>query len=542
MAALGVDFGTHSTAMAGTKEGGTLDILQSPQGDLLHPSAIWYPPDSSQPIEVGTAALARGNDPNLIIQSKRGLGVTVALLKRKGLMKSFNAKVADDKGDTKVKFILNIDGKEVKKKVEDVITDILNYFKHLIITEYGDQAKIVCSRPQHWSTAQSELFKKIVEGVFGVDNVQDIITEPNAAQYCYSEGRSPGKKHILVLDLGHGTFDISFLKEVNPGVYQGVATGGNTLLGGADMDNDLFSALEKELRAEPTFKEEAFKKQTPKLKGQMKELKHRLSITPVATLEVFGCTDDSFTFTVDQTKKQNICQDFYKRFEDSIDESFLSKAKTLKTKPKEAKEFAEKMKKETDIVYLVGGMMRDPMLSVECFQKKFPNAEIIGKPGVKGSKNPEENVARGAAKWCAAKMRMPTKIGLPPDPTHKNLLSKSLGIEGINPNPKNSDPVFCVIIPRNTPIPTCVDRPGFTTSMKDQRTLLIRVYQGEGEIINEESDIECLGEYVVDLKVPNEIDGQMFSVEMEVDENNILKVSVGDGGDMAEEKVFSKVQ
>jgi len=543
----GMDFGTSNTVIMALPNDGPPQVIKSPCGENLHPSAVYFPP-TNLPLVVGKAALAYLPHPNVVLCPKRALGITTAALHKKKLEKFFNAKVINKtgkKGTGKVEFEIQVNGKEsVALSVDKVIEHMLKTFVELAETQLNSPVAFVLSRPQYWNTEQTLAFTNVVNLGIGAERIVDIITEPTAGQYAYAESRPDDKTVMLIVDLGAGTYDLSMLREATPGNFVGVTTGGDDFLGGNDVEVLFLRALEEEMKKDATFSQEVFDEQTTNLVSQLKEAKHKLSFAPVTKLSVYGVTKKTFTFTIDQAKKIEILQiPFYDRIKNKTNEMFEKKAKgkeeMFEKKSKGKETFCEKIKGQVQIIYPIGGPQRDTYVMDNVIAPMFPRAQIVGMPGSTGAHNPDEVVGIGNAKWCAAKLGSTAarKMGLP-EPVHINVLSKSLGVEGISTDEKGDFTTpFVVVIPANTPLPTCKDKSGFSTSVDNQRSIQVSVYQGDG-LLTTDDGMEHLGQYTIPIEYPNKMDGPMITIEMEVTSDNLLVVRAGEEGATLTQKTF----
>jgi len=529
----GIDYGTSNTVLVAYLEDGPPKVIKSVQGESLHPSAIYYPPNSKEPPVIGKAALSYLPSENVILQPKRAIGATFKLLKEKGFLDVFNCKVfvpKTEKAQTaKVKFLVQIDGKLQQKKVETVILDMLRTFVQLVENDLGkkDQVAFVFSRPQFWGVDQTSTFKKAVEEAVGKNRVVDIITEPTGGQFAYSGLKPPGSKSMMTVDVGAGTYDLSMLREKSPGNFVGITTGGDDLLGGNNIEIEFLRELEKELRKMSSFNQSVFDQQRTTLLIQLKELKHQLSLASSANLMVYGCSAEGYQFKMNREKSRKILEKpFYQVISKRTKEMFDRKTANLPNLT------SAQLMSEVEIIFPIGGPHRDPFIMEEIIQPLFPKALIIGMPGSTGAHNPDEVVALGNAMWGAAKLSTPAakKVGLP-QPVHVNVLSRSIGVEGISRENNQIVSHFCVVIEGNTLLPTCKMKEGFSTSVENQKEIRISVFQGEGKFTSDDG-MQSLGEFSITMNVPNKVDGPMINVEMEVTPDNILIVRAGEEGNM----------
>jgi len=232
----------------------------------------------------------------------------------------------------------------------------------------------VVTVPAYFNDAQRTATKDA--GVIAGLNVLRIINEPTAAAIAYGMDKKSGEKNIIVFDLGGGTFDVSLLT-IDNGVFEVVATAGDTHLGGEDFDQRLtehFSKIFKkkntgvDLRKDPR----AFQK----LKHEVEKAKRDLSSVHQVKVTIEGIMEGiDFSETITRARFEELCNDLFK--------------KTLKP-VSQVLEDAGMKKTEIDEIVLVGGSTRIPkvqQLIKDFFNGKEPNRGI----------NPDEAVAYGAA-------------------------------------------------------------------------------------------------------------------------------------------------
>jgi len=554
--AVGIDFGTNNSEIVALPPDGHPMIVKSLEGDDKIPSVIYYPHTAGEQILVGKSALAMLPDENVILQPKRTIGLSVFAMKQKGFEKIFNAKIAEvdpvpstlkgvalkraekekkerEKAESS-KFVIEQDGAKVVVTIQTVIQDFFTYFRTLTEAAHGKEVKYVVSNPQYFGPTQKEVFREGVQGAIKVEDLLEFVTEPLAAQFAYQARtqREPNMKRLLVLDVGAGTTDISFIQEKNTPTgtnYQGLCTGGNDYLGGCDQDRYFLSALETEMKADPSFKKENFDERNTELLIKVQELKHKISLVPSGKIIIHGATTNPFTFTVDKQKKLKILHPFYTMVATAINDCFERKAKA-------AKKTGAAIKDTVQVCYLVGGPTRDSDLC-DVFQQLFPNAVIIGKPGTPGSLNPDEVVAYGCSFWAAAKLKTTPKIGLPANPKHRPCLSKSIGVETVTPAQDGTlISRYNPILLANTGLPAAGGESNFGTYKNDQDSVVIKVFTGEGEFTASDG-IEKIGEFSIPLQLPNKMDEVLIDIEMEVTRENVLLVRAGPP-DKIEEREF----
>jgi molecular chaperone DnaK len=333
--------------------------------------------------------------------------------------------------------------------------------------------------PAYFNDAQRTATKQA--GELAGFTVERIVNEPTAAALAYGLDKSRAKSKLAVYDLGGGTFDISIL-EVNNGVFEVLATNGNTRLGGDDIDSAMVSYLGT--KGFPLDKPET----VARLREVVIEARHRLSSVESVAIEVpFVDGPTSFSHILSRDELEQLSRPILEKTRAHCLRSLADAGVTAS---------------ELDEVILVGGVTRMPLV-------RRIVGEIFGRePNV--SQNPDEAVAIGAT------IQAGILSGAVRDVVLLDVTPLSLGIETFGG-------LMNVIIPRNSTIPI---RAGemFTTAVANQRSMAIKVLQGEREMAR---DNWSLGQFEIEFE-PAPKGVARLGVQFEIDANGILHVLARD--------------
>jgi len=318
------------------------------------------------------------------------------------------------------------------------------------------------------------------------------VNEPTAAAIAYGLDKKGGESRIVVYDLGGGTFDVSLLS-IDDGVFEVLATAGDTHLGGEDFDNRLMDHFIKAYKTRTGSDVSQNQRALGKLKREVEKAKRTLSSQMSTKLEIESFENgNDFSETLTRAKFEELNVDLFR--------------KTLKPVEQVLKDAGVK-KDEVDEIVLVGGSTRIP--KVQQLLKEFFNKEPS-----KGI-NPDEAVAYGAAVQGGI---LSGQEGLD-DIVLVDVCPLSVGIE-------TTGGVFTKLIPRNTVIPTRKAQI-FSTAADNQPTVLIQVYEGERSLTK---DNNLLGKFEL-TGIPAAPRGvPQIEVTFEIDANGILRVSAADKG------------
>jgi molecular chaperone DnaK len=467
---VGIDLGT-TNSLIGVYDAGFVTLIADSEGARLTPSVV-HVPQQGEVLVGRPAARLRALEPERTFFSvKRFMG-------RRGGEESAQMpyRVA---GETGAPLRLLAGGKAFTP--EEVAAEILRKLKADAERSLGTAVeKAVITVPAYFNDAQRSATKRAGE-LAGLE-VLRILNEPTAAALAYGMERRAERTRVAVYDFGGGTFDISVL-ELRGGVFQVLATNGNTSLGGDDIDAALLAFLEVErgLRI-------ADANARARVLEAVVEAKHRLSEMEEVLISLpFWEGAESKELLLTRADVERVALPVVER-----------------TRAHCVRALADAQAEEAPIqeLLLVGGSTRMPLvrrLVAEWFGLE-PNC----------SRNPDEAVAEGAALQAAI------LEGTLRDVVLLDVTPLSLGIETFGG-------LMNVILPRNSTIP-CKAGEMFTNAVAGQRSMLLRVLQGEREIANDNWE---LGRFELPFE-PLPKGQARVGVQFEIDANGILHVLARD--------------
>src|SRR3989344_1839752 len=495
---LGIDLGTTNSAMA-VIEGGEPKILENEEGVRTTPSMVAISKAGDRVTGLLAKRQAVTNPENTIFSVKRLIG-----------RKFTDPEVGRDKKWLLYKIQASANGGvEIKigdkwLRPEEISAMILQKLKRDAEAKLGGKIdEAVITVPAYFDDSQRAATK--AAGEIAGFNVKRILPEPTAAALAYGFNKKKDEK-IVFYDCGGGTFDVSVL-EVSSDTVEVRAIGGDTHLGGDDLDQILINYLVGEFKRTDGIDLSKHALALQRLKEATEKAKHELS----TTLE----TEINIPFiTADASGPRHILIKLARaKFEDLVrDLVTKSIALTRETVTLSSPKGAGFKLSEIDEIILVGGQTRMPMIQEEVKKLfgKEPNRSI----------NPDEVVALGAAVQAGILQ------GDVKDVLLLDVTPLSLGIETLGG-------VFTKIIEKNTTIPVSKSQV-FSTAADNQTSVEVNVLQGEREIAQYN---KTLGRFILDGIAPAPRGMPQVEVSFDVDANGILNVKARDKATNKEQSV-----
>ncbi|CAL8101940.1 unnamed protein product [Calicophoron daubneyi] len=493
---VGIDLGTTYSCV-GIFRSGRVEVIANDQGNRITPSYVAFTAEGERLVGDAAKNQLTTNPENTVYDVKRLIGRTYDDESVQKDIKHYPFKVINKSNKPYIEVKVGTETRTFAP--EEISAMILGKMKESAEQYLGKPVThAVVTVPAYFNDAQRQATKDA--GVIAGLNVLRIINEPTAAAIAYGLDKREGEKNILVFDLGGGTFDVSLLTIEN-GVFEVVATSGDTHLGGEDFDQRVVNYFASAYKKKTGKDIREDKRAVQKLRREVEKAKRTLSTAQTVRVEIESFIGgEPFSEQLTRARFEELNADLFKStlgpVKQVMDDSGLKST-------------------EIDEIVLVGGSTRIPkvqQLIKDYFSGKEPNRGI----------NPDEAVANGAAVQGGVIGGVESTGGV----VLLDVCPLTLGIETVGG-------VMTKLIPRNTVIPTKKSQI-FSTAADNQPTVTIQVFEGERSMTK---DNHRLGQFDLTGIPPAPRGVPQIEVTFEIDVNGILQVTAEDKGTGQKNKI-----
>ena len=480
---IGIDLGTGNSCVS-VFEGGNPIVIANSEGKRTTPSVVGFDKNGERKIGDSAKRQAVTNPKNTIYEIKRLMGNAYSECEQEINRVTYD--ITNENGQPRI----NVNGK--KYSPEEISAMILQKMKKTAEDYLGEEVKeCVVTVPAYFNDVQRNATKNAAE-IAGMKCLR-IINEPTAAAIAYGIDKSDKEMKVAVWDCGSGTHDVSIL-DFGSGVFEVLASDGDTHLGGSDFDERITDWLVDEFKKEEGQDLSKDPMALQRLKEASEKAKVELSSSVSTEINL------PYITAVDGMPKHLVKTLTRAKFESLIDDLVKRTIEPCKT----ALKAAGLTTKDIDEVILVGGSSRIPCLqkAVEDFFGKTPSHGV----------NPDEAVAIGASIQGAI-LNKEEGVG---DIVLLDVTPLNLGIETMGG-------VLTTMVESNTTIP-CKKTMTFSNATDMQSAASIMVYSGNRPMASQN---KMLGQFNIDI-TPSPKGVNQIEVSFDIDANGILTVSAVD--------------